>query len=335
MIRFPLSLTLVALVFGASGLVSCSKSNKEVTAGKFVVIDTMTDDADRAKAKKNAEVTLLKHPDVDAMVGLWAYNAPACLEALKDADRVGEVKVFSFDEDPVTLQGIKDGAMEGTIVQNPYEFGYQSVAYLNKIHEGTAFEIPENKEVDIPARTITKENVETFKSELDERRKIGEAAAQAPKSQSDKRFAFVINVVDPFWTYAQAGCAQAAKEFDTRVDFLAPQNGTVEEQNKILETILQQDYDGVAISPLDPANQTQILNQVAAQMPLLCHDSDAPESKRRFYLGTNNYTAGRMLGKLVKERMPEGGKLMIYVGKIDMLNAQQRRAGLIDELAAE
>ena len=91
-------------------------------------------------------------------------------------------------------------------------------------------------------------------------------------------------------------------------------------------------YDGVALSSLDPANQTDIINKVAAAMPLVCHDSDAPDSNRRFYLGTNNYEAGRMLGKLVKERMPDGGKLMIFVGNLDVLNAQQRRSGLIDEL---
>ena len=65
---------------------------------------------------------------------------------------------------------------------------------------------------------------------------------------------------------------------------------------------------------------------------MITHDSDAPDSDRLFYLGTNNYDAGRMLGKLVKKSMPEGGKIMIYVGKMDVLNAQQRRQGLIDEL---
>ena len=68
---------------------------------------------------------------------------------------------------------------------------------------------------------------------------------------------------------------------------------------------------------------------------MITHDSDAPDSDRLFYLGTNNIEAGRMLGKLVKERMPEGGKIMIFVGKIDQLNAQQRRQGLIEELSAE
>ena len=94
-------------------------------------------------------------------------------------------------------------------------------------------------------------------------------------------------------------------------------------------------FSGVAVTPLDPANQTALLNQLAAALPLICHDSDAPESDRRFYLGTNNYEAGRLLGKLIKERMPEGGSIMVFVGQIDVMNASERRRGMLDELRAE
>ena len=88
-------------------LVSCGKKEEEFqTAGKFIILGTQTDNADRSIAKKNAENTLVRYPDVDAMVGLWAYNAPQCLEALKDADKIGKVKVFSFDEDPASLEGL-------------------------------------------------------------------------------------------------------------------------------------------------------------------------------------------------------------------------------------
>ena len=84
---------------------------------------------------------------------------------------------------------------------------------------------------------------------------------------------------------------------------------------------------------LNPDNQTEMINNAADQLPVITHDSDAPASNRRFFLGTNNYQAGRELGKLIKKSMPEGGKIMIYVGKIDQLNAIQRRDGLLDELA--
>lgn len=319
-------------------LISCGGSGEggggadTLQAGKFTILGTRTDGADRAAAKANAENTLVRYPDVDGMVGLWAYNAPACLEAIQAADN-DEVKIFSFDEDEAALQGIIDGTIEGTIVQQPYEFGYQSVKYLKDIVDGKKFVIPDDKEIDIEAKTIVKDNVDAHWTRLKEYQRIGALAKAAPAPSGDTRFAFIINNPDPFWEYARAGCFKAQQDFGVAVDFQAPPTGEAAEQNRILEDVLTKGgYDGVALSSLDPANQTDIINKVAAAMPLVCHDSDAPDSNRRFYLGTNNYEAGRMLGKLVKERMPDGGKLMIFVGNLDVLNAQQRRSGLIDEL---
>ena len=326
----------MSLSLGLMGCGGGGDSGEAIQAGKFTILGTKTDGADRALAKQNAENTLVKFPDIDAMVGLWAYNAPACLEALKGQGKEGKVKLFSFDEADAALQGIIDGHIEGTIVQQPYEFGYQSMKYLKEIADGNEVEVPENKEVDIPAKTITKDIVQEFWDNLKKLQAMGEEAKNAPTPQSDAKFAFVINNPDPFWEYARAGCYKAQQDLGIVFEFLAPPTGEAAEQNRILENILSKGgYKGVAVSPLDPANQTEVINKVADAMPLLCHDSDAPESKRRFYLGTNNYEAGRMLGKLVKERMPDGGKLMVFVGNMDVLNAQQRRQGLIDELSAE
>jgi ribose transport system substrate-binding protein len=90
----------------------------------------------------------------------------------------------------------------------------------------------------------------------------------------------------------------------------------------------------VAVSPVDPANQTEVLNKTAAALPLITQDSDAPKSQRRLYIGTDNVEAGRLLGKLIKQKMPDGGKIVICVGNIDALNAKQRREGIIAELSA-
>ena len=86
---------------------------------------------------------------------------------------------------------------------------------------------------------------------------------------------------------------------------------------------------------MNPVNQTEMVNGVADKLPLITIDSDAPDSKRLFFLGTENYQAGRELGKLIKKSMPDGGKIMIYVGTIDQLNAIQRRDGLLDELSGQ
>lgn len=136
---------------------------------KYVVLGTLTDQFDRAKGKANAEDVLTRHPDVDAMVGLFAYNPPLILEALRGAGRLGKVEVIAFDEANETLQGIKDGTVAGTIVQNPFEYGRQSVRVLAAYERGDTSVIPKSGMIDIPARTITVENVDAFWTDLKEK----------------------------------------------------------------------------------------------------------------------------------------------------------------------
>lgn len=320
-------------------LVGCSgktKEEKELKVGKFIILDEVqTDGGDRSLAKKNAENTLVKYPEIDAMVGLWAYNAPQCIEALKDSDKLGKVKVFSFDEDPVTLDAIKDGTCEGTIVQDPYRFGYDSMRYLKEVVVDKKMpDLPEDKNIAIPVRTIIKSNVDEFRTKMEANLEAGKAGKAAPKPTGVPTFAFITNVADPFWSHAEAGCYAAQEEFGIAADFQMNSAGDIAGQKKLIENILNKgECSGIAISVLNPENQTEMINEAAAKLPLITHDSDAPDSDRLFYLGTNNYEAGRELGKLIKKSMPDGGKIMLYVGKIDQLNSIQRRDGLLYELA--
>jgi ribose transport system substrate-binding protein len=134
--------------------------------GKFTILGTMTDQFDKAKAKANVEDTVTRHPDITGMVGLFEYNPPLILEALERTGKLGKVKVMGFDENPATLQGIKDGNVVATVVQNPYQYGYKSVSVLNELHKGNKSVIPENKFIDIPARVIDSSNLAAFQKEL-------------------------------------------------------------------------------------------------------------------------------------------------------------------------
>jgi ribose transport system substrate-binding protein len=146
---------------------------------------------------------------------------------------------------------------------------------------------------------------------------------------------FVSNNAAEFWTIAEAGTQQAAKELDVEVLFRRPPNGTAAEQKDIIEDLLTRRVKALAISVNDPENQRDFLDRIAERVPLLTQDNDAPDSKRLCYLGTDNYEAGKDVGKLVKEVMPQGGTIAIFVGKPDPLNARQRRQGVLDELAGQ
>ena len=157
--------------------------------------------------------------------------------------------------------------------------------------------------------------------------KDGEAGTTRPT------VGFVTNGVASFWTIAEAGARAAGEELDVQVEVRMPaKDGAVGNQKRMIEELLAMQVDGMAVSPIDPENQLDILNEAAKRTKLITHDSDAPASERLVFIGVENYAAGRICGQLVKEAIPDGGELMIFVGRIEQLNARQRRQGVIDEL---
>lgn len=147
------------------------------------------------------------------------------------------------------------------------------------------------------------------------------------------QLAFVTNNTSDFWTIARKGTEKADAELnDVTVEFRVPSDGTAAEQKRLLDDLLAKGVDGIAVSPVDPENQTQALNETAKHVLVVTQDSDAPKSDRAFYVGTDNVAAGRVAGGLVKEALPQGGKIMLFVGKLDARNAQERLQGIREAL---
>jgi ribose transport system substrate-binding protein len=116
------------------------------------------------------------------------------------------------------------------------------------------------------------------------------------------------------------------------VDFVIPSTGSAAEQQQKLDDLIAKGVDGIAVSPIDPKNQTDFLNKIASQTLFITTDSDAPDSKRVCYIGTDNFAAGQEAGKLIKEALPNGGKIMVFVGYADAQNAKDRFGGIKKEL---
>ena len=148
-----------------------SQGIKEALEGsKVEILETRTDDTDQARAKANAADTLVKYPDIAALVGLWSYNGPAILNAVKEANKTGKVKIICFDEADETLAGVKSGEIFGTVVQQPFEFGYQAIKMMRSIMNGDKSGIPASKQVFVPTLVIKKDSVDDFQKKLNELR---------------------------------------------------------------------------------------------------------------------------------------------------------------------
>jgi ribose transport system substrate-binding protein len=139
---------------------------------KVKVVDIRTDDTDRARAKGNVSDALIKNPNLKCLVGLWSYNGPAILNAVKDAKNE-DVKIVTFDEEDETLSGVESGRIAATIVQQPYQFGYQAIQLMTKVLREGKQALPADGRQVVPTRKITKENVGPFKDELVKQRRGG------------------------------------------------------------------------------------------------------------------------------------------------------------------
>ncbi len=159
------------------------------------------------------------------------------------------------------------------------------------------------------------------------------AAPVRLRAQQRRTLAFVVNVSADFWTIARRGIERANREHpEFAMEMIIPSQASAAEQRRILDELLARQVAGVAISAINPASQTEVLNRVAAQTVLFTTDSDAPASNRMLYIGTDNVAAGRRAGEQMKKAMPEGGRAMLFVGTMDADNARERVQGIRESL---
>ena len=141
---------------------------RKAVAGKGIeLVDVRGDDVDFAKARSNVDDVLAAKPEINCMVGFYSYNPPKIYEALKAANKVGKITVIAFDEDPITLGAVKEGSFAGTVVQQPFEWGYQGMKLMaSYLEDKSKVKLPADKLIIVPTKVITKANVDEFSANL-------------------------------------------------------------------------------------------------------------------------------------------------------------------------
>ncbi|MER9073857.1 sugar-binding protein [Mesorhizobium sp. M0904] len=154
-------------LLGADNAKERIQGMKEGLAGtKIELVDVRGDDIDQARAKKNVEDALVASPDVTCMVGFYSYNTPRIYEALRDAGKLGQITVVGFDDDPITLGGVKEGTVAATVVQQPFEWAYQGMKLMAAYLEGDKSGIPADGLIIIPTKIIGKDDVDAYAASL-------------------------------------------------------------------------------------------------------------------------------------------------------------------------
>jgi ribose transport system substrate-binding protein len=93
------------------------------------VVQKLSDGMDASKALTNAQTAIQTNPNINGLYGVYSYDGPSAAQAVQAAGKSGRVKIVSDDSDPQTLKFIKDGVIQATVLQQPYQQGYTG-AYL-------------------------------------------------------------------------------------------------------------------------------------------------------------------------------------------------------------
>ena len=156
-------------------------------------------------------------------------------------------------------------------------------------------------------------------------------ASRAVDRSPTLKLALVTYHQGPFFDPVIRGAQDAAQESNVELTVIRSEQD-VDAQSKHVRGLLDKRVDGIAISPINPASQASVLDEAAGKTALITFDSDAPQSKRRLFVGTDDYAAGQAAGQEVREAIPDGGQVIISARSVEMINGRDRRQGLIDDL---
>ncbi len=142
------------------------------------------------------------------------------------------------------------------------------------------------------------------------------------------------NLQVPYWKTAGNGFMQEAKQWKVRAEFVGPQNYDPQAEVQEFRDAVGKKPTGILVSPADPnLLKDDIDKAIAAGIPVLTIDSDAPTSKRLFFIGTNNYQAGVIGGQRLAKELNGKGNVVVFTMP-EQNNLKDRLRGYQDTLEA-
>jgi len=154
------------------------------------------------------------------------------------------------------------------------------------------------------------------------------------------RFALVPKSIGhPYWEGVRQGMMEAAGRLGVEAVFQGPPEAGIEEQLKIIEGLIAEGYDGIAISPNDPDAVKQVIKRAMDRgIAVVTFDSDSPASDRLLYIGTDNREGGRVgakamiqvLGAKKADETPLRLLVQMMGGKPGAWNLKERMDGFAE-----
>ena len=165
----------------------------------------------------------------------------------------------------------------------------------------------------------------------------GAAATEAPTTeapaQKARTFAVVYPIIHPFFEDTSRGAEEAAAAIGAKVQLHGPDVFDVQKQIEIVENLIAMKVDGFGIGSTDSKALTPLIDKAMDMgIKVVSFDTDAPESKRLSYIGTDNFNAGKHMGEALVKQLDGKGTVLVSMGVPSQLNLKQRLDGVEEVL---
>ncbi|WP_396627531.1 substrate-binding domain-containing protein, partial [Luteitalea sp.] len=162
----------------------------------------------------------------------------------------------------------------------------------------------------------------------------GGSTTPPPAGPKTLRFAVIPKALDiPVFNYARIGAERKAKELgNIEVIWRAPESADQLRQKEVLESFISQRVDGIAISCTNGDFLAPVIDKaIAAGIPVITWDADAPTSQRMAYYGVDDFKAGQRLAQEAVDALGGKGKVALMTS-LGSYNLQRRLDGVNDVL---
>lgn len=142
------------------------------------------------------------------------------------------------------------------------------------------------------------------------------------------KIAVIVKSVHPYWNEVELGVKEAAKKYNIETIFHMPQKELPQLQIAAIENFISSGYQGIVFATSFPEEIASTIKKIVIQgIPCIAIDTDAPQTERHLYVGTNNYLAGRIAGDTLSQILKGQGKIIISTGSLSATNSVERIKG--------
>lgn len=248
------------------------------------------------------------------------------------------VVFVGFDGSPPLIEAMRQGKIQGLVLQDPFQMGYKSVKAISDVLQKK----PVEAVIGTGEHMLTPENVD--KPEMKDLvlpPKLEHTADSKASGKKEKSFRVMVipkGTTHEHWKSVHAGAAKAAAELgNIEIIWQGPtKEDDRADQIKLVQSAVASNVDAMILAPLDAKALVEPVEQAIAKgIPVIIFDSALESKKISGYVATNNYNGGVLAAKRMGELLGGKGRIILLRYNVGSASTDEREKGFTDTIAKE